>query len=169
MWSLFFHSVFWSYDFPADAPPAAGTGHSEGQKTANAAAPQEAGQANLLTITWRDLMADILDPRVAFELPRTESCSAVSILGWGSATSNWWKNSQYLGKNKAKHFIILTLSRFWWQVEFSSGRLLWTDPGSRSLDFLRWLVWLRQRPMWISAVLTKNKQINKIKKVKMQF
>lgn len=43
--------VFWFNDVPADVPPPAGTGHSEGQETANPAAPQEAGQADLLTVT----------------------------------------------------------------------------------------------------------------------
>lgn len=41
-------------------PAAAWTGDSERQETASAAASEEAGQANLLTVTRRNLTLDII-------------------------------------------------------------------------------------------------------------
>lgn len=46
----------------SDPPAAYGTGYSERQETASAAASEEAGQANLLTVTRRNLTLDIVVP-----------------------------------------------------------------------------------------------------------
>lgn len=43
--------LHFTLDVFIDIPAAAGTGHSEGQEAASPAAPQEAGQTNLLTVT----------------------------------------------------------------------------------------------------------------------
>lgn len=45
-----------------DLPAADGTGNSERQETADAAASEEAGQANLLAVTRRNLTLDIIVP-----------------------------------------------------------------------------------------------------------
>lgn len=51
--------------------------HSEGQEAASAAAPEEAGQANLLAVTWRDLKLHFTVP-LQFMFPRTGNKSAVT-------------------------------------------------------------------------------------------
>lgn len=50
--------VFCSVMFLVDLSATYGTGHPERQEAASAAAPEEAGQASLFTVTRRDLMPD---------------------------------------------------------------------------------------------------------------
>lgn len=46
-----FIQLFCCLNIPVDIPASNGTGHSERQEAAGTAAPEEAGQANLLTVT----------------------------------------------------------------------------------------------------------------------
>lgn len=59
------------------------TGNSEGQEAASTAASEEAGQANLLRVTWWHLMLDFEELCQEFKLPRTRNKSAVTSWSQG--------------------------------------------------------------------------------------
>lgn len=69
--------VLWM--FPVDVPTTTGTGNSERQEAASTAASEEAGQAYILTVTWRDLMLDILAPWVQVTRDRKLECNCKVI------------------------------------------------------------------------------------------
>uniref|UniRef100_A0A4W6D8Z5 LYR motif containing 1 n=1 Tax=Lates calcarifer TaxID=8187 RepID=A0A4W6D8Z5_LATCA len=48
---VYFNHLFCSLNVPVDLLTTTGAGNSEGQEAASAAAPEETGQANLLTVT----------------------------------------------------------------------------------------------------------------------
>lgn len=109
--------LFCPLNIPIDLSTTPGPGESESQEAESTAAPEEAGQANLLTVTRWDLMLDILAPRQEFKLPRTgnQSAAVAGVMGWAVGCHSMMQEQRLFRKKPFFHCL------FFYSKRHSSG------------------------------------------------